>query len=263
LPKPTLWRVRRWRMIRCLIDKNCRRTTTRALRRRPHPPRFPLLRPASAYGGAGFRARAPKSPPSPRSSPPPSARARSGFGTVELRDRWIAGRGALRALLGLALGIAPSAVEIRRGVRGRPELAEAGAGIDFNVSHTRGVALIGIARGLPANTRIGVDIERLDRDVGVDRLARKFLTATERASLADLDLRERRERFVRYWTCKEAMSKATGDGLIAPFGRLVVELSETPRLVDGPPPYVPSQWTLRRVPVPAAWAATIAIWHHP
>jgi len=182
------------------------------------------------------------------------------FGTDELRDRWIAGRGALRELLGLALGIAPSAVEIRRGVRGRPELVDAGSGIDFNVSHTRGVALIGIARGLPADTRIGIDIERLDRDVGVDRLARKFLTASERASLADLDLRQRRERFVRYWTCKEAMSKATGDGLIAPFGRLGVELSETPRLVEGPAPYLPSQWTLYRVPVPATWAATIAIW---
>ncbi len=182
------------------------------------------------------------------------------FGTDELRRRWIAGRATLRLLLGDALGIAPSAVEIRRGVRGRPELADAGAGIDFNVSHTGGVALIGIAKGLPAETRIGVDIERLDREVGVDRLARKFLTATERASLADLDLRQRQERFVRYWTCKEAMSKATGDGLIAPFGRLDVELSEAPRLVDGPAPYLPSQWTLHRVAVPAAWAATIAIW---
>ena len=101
------------------------------------------------------------------------------FGTDELRRRWIAGRATLRLVLGDALGIAPSAVEIRRGVRGRPELADAGSGIDFNVSHTGGVALIGIAKGLPADTRIGVDIERLDREVGVDRLARKFLTATE------------------------------------------------------------------------------------
>ena len=185
------------------------------------------------------------------------------FGTDELRRRWIVGRATLRLVLGDALGIAPFAVEIRRGVRGRPELADAGSGIDFNVSHTGGVALIGIAKGLPADTRIGVDIERLDREVGVDRLARKFLTATERASLADLDLRERRERFVRYWTCKEAMSKATGDGLIAPFGRLDVELAEVPRLVDGPAPYLPSQWRLHRAPVPAAWAATIAIWRRP
>jgi 4'-phosphopantetheinyl transferase len=185
------------------------------------------------------------------------------FGTEELRRRWIAGRGALRVVLGGELGIAPSAVAIRRGVRGRPELDDAGAGIDFNVSHTRDVAIIGIARDLSAGTRIGVDIERVDREVGVDRLARKFLTAAEQTSLADLDLRGRRERFLRYWTCKEAMSKATGDGLIAPFGRLEVALSESLRLVAGPPPYVPAQWTLHDAMAPATWLATIAIWRRP
>ena len=182
------------------------------------------------------------------------------FGTLALRERWIAGRATLRVLLGQALGTPPAAVEIRRGLRGRPELGDADAGIDFNVSHTRGVALIGFARGLAAGTRIGVDIERADREVGADRLARKFLTARERASLAGLDLRTRRARFLRYWTCKEAMSKATGDGLIAPFGRLDVELSEMPRLIDGPPPYVPGEWALVPAAVPAAWLATIAIW---
>jgi len=185
------------------------------------------------------------------------------FGTDALRERWIAGRATLRMLLGNELGIPPATVEIRRGVRGRPELVDSAAGIDFNVSHTRGVALIGIARGLSADTRIGVDIERVDREVGVDRLSRKFLTETERATLANLDLRGRGERFLRYWTCKEAMSKATGDGLIAPFGRLDVELSENPRLVGGPPPYVPVQWTLHYAAVPATWLATVAIWHRP
>jgi 4'-phosphopantetheinyl transferase len=182
------------------------------------------------------------------------------WGTDALRQRWIAGRTTLRLLLGSALGIPPGTVEIRRGVRGRPELADSHAGIDFNVSHTGDVALIGIARGLGTATRIGVDIERHDREVGVDRLARKFLTAAERATLENFDLRGRRERFVRYWTCKEAMSKASGDGLIAPFGRLEVALADPPRLVDGPPPYLPVQWTLRHAATPAAWVATIAIW---
>jgi 4'-phosphopantetheinyl transferase len=194
----------------------------------------------------------------------PTERARAlRFGTDALRERWIAGRAMLRMVLGNALGTAPAAVEIRRGVRGRPELGDPRSGIDFNVSHTAGVAFIGIAHGAFADTRIGVDIERIDRDVGVDRLARKFLTATERATLANLGLHERRRRFVRYWTCKEAMSKATGDGLIAPFGRLDVALSESPRLVDGPAPYVPAHWTLRHAAVPAAWVATIATWRLP
>jgi 4'-phosphopantetheinyl transferase len=65
----------------------------------------------------------------------PAERARAArFGTDALRERWIAGRATLRMLLGDALGVAPVAVEIRRGVRGRPELADARAGIDFNVS---------------------------------------------------------------------------------------------------------------------------------
>ena len=74
----------------------------------------------------------------------------------------------------------PRSVTIRRGVRGRPELADAAARIDFNVTHTRGVALVAIARDVAPTTRIGVDIEHADRDVGVDLLARKFLTSRER-----------------------------------------------------------------------------------
>ena len=185
------------------------------------------------------------------------------FGTDALRGRWIAGRSTLRMVLGEALGVAPHAVEIRRGVRGRPELADPQMRIDFNISHTGDVALVGLARGLSPRTRIGVDIERRDREVGVDRLARKFLTDNERATLSGLDLRGRRERFVRYWICKEAMSKATGDALIAPFGRIEVTQPDDPRLADGPPPYLPAQWTLHAVAIPGEWLATVALWTPP
>jgi 4'-phosphopantetheinyl transferase len=181
------------------------------------------------------------------------------FGTTTLRNRWIAGRGALRAVLGRTLDIDAATVPIRRGPRGRPGLAGDGD-IDFNVSHTRGVALIGVACGLPAHTRVGVDIEHRDRAVGADRLARKFLTPREQASLADLTPDLRRQRFLRYWTCKEAMSKATGDGVAAPFRRLDVELAAAPRLVEGPPPYLPDRWTLHPADLPEEWLATIAIW---
>jgi 4'-phosphopantetheinyl transferase len=191
-------------------------------------------------------------------SPAESARAQR-FGTDVLRNRWIAGRTTLRLLLGRLLGVAPQAVELRRGRRGRPELADARAGIDFNVSHTRGMGLYAFARDLGPGTRIGVDIERRDRDVDADRLARKFLTARERSTLAGLAPGERRERFLRYWTCKEAMSKATADGLIAPFRQLDVDV-DAPRLIDGPPPYVPAQWSLYYAGVPEAWYATVALW---
>jgi len=184
----------------------------------------------------------------------------SRFGTAALRNRWIAGRSALRHILGNALGIAPAAVALDRGRRGRPQLADAGSRIDFNVSHTRGMAFICIARDVAPTTRIGVDIEHADRDVGVDLLSRKFLTSRERETLAGLSLDARRRRFLRYWTCKEAMSKATADGIIAPFGRLDVDLSDPPRLCSGPPPYVPVEWSLQHAEAPPAWIATVAIW---
>ena len=178
------------------------------------------------------------------------------FATEALRSRYIAGRSALRQILGNELGIEPAAVSIIRGARGRPRLRDHPT-IDFNVSHTRGVALIGLAHRL----RIGVDVERADREVNADALCRKFLAPTEQASLASLDLDARRRRFLRYWTCKEAMSKATGDGLSAPFRRLEVRLGETITLVAGPEPYFPQCWRLHAVAAPADFCATLAIWY--
>jgi len=192
-------------------------------------------------------------------SPPEKERA-SRFGTAALRNRWIAGRSALRYILGNTLGIAPAEVAIDRGRRGRPQLADADSRIDFNVSHTRGMAFICIACNAAATTRIGVDIEHADRDVDVDLLSRKFLTSRERETLAGFPLDARRRRFLRYWTCKEAMSKATGDGIIAPFGRLDVDLSDPPRLCGGPAPYIPPDWSLQHAEAPPGWIATVAIW---
>jgi len=185
------------------------------------------------------------------------------FGTDALRHRWIAGRAALRQVLAMTLGIAPSEVAIRRGVRGRPELTEGGARIDFNVSHTRGVALMAIAHDAAPATRIGVDIEHTEREVGVDMLEKKFLAPPERDRIAGLSPDLRRRQFLRYWTCKEAMSKATGDGIIAPFRELEVELGDSPRLRAGPPPYVADDWSLVDAAVSAEWFATVAIWRRP
>lgn len=189
----------------------------------------------------------------------PAEHARAArYGRESLARRYIVGRALLRWVLGRAVGVPPSAVPIVRGARGRPRL-EGGAGPDFNISHTEGVALIGIAR----DGRIGVDVEHCARVVRADGLARKFLTPAEQATLAPLGETERQARFLRYWTCKEAMSKATGDGLSAPFRELDVKLGETIELVAGPDPYQPSHWRLHAVDAPGGFVATIALWSGP
>ena len=190
----------------------------------------------------------------------PAERTRAArFGTDALRLRWIVGRATLRLLLASALGIDPVAVQLRRGVRGRPELAGPHT-LDFNVSHTRAVALIAVAHDLPPTSRIGVDIERVDRAVNADGLGRKFLTARERSTLAPLDADARRRGFLRLWTCKEAMSKATGDALQAPFGKIDVTTDDGLHLRSGPPPYTPEHWHLFAADAGDDLLATVAVW---
>ena len=73
-------------------------------------------------------------------------------------------------------------------------------------------------------------------------------------------LAERHARFLRYWTCKEAMSKATGDGLSAPMRRLEVRLTDGIELAGGPAPYEPARWRLHAIDVPDGYLATLALW---
>ena len=182
--------------------------------------------------------------------------ARAGhFGRRELRDRYVIGRGSLRMVLGRTLGIDPAEVPIVRGIRGRPQLA-GDASLDFNISHTGAVALIGTLR----DARIGVDVERIDRTINVAGIARRFLTEHERDAIAPLDPDAARKAVLTLWTCKEAMSKATGDALSAPFASLDVDLRGGRALRGGRGEYEPRRWTLHAAAVPSQHVATVAVW---
>jgi 4'-phosphopantetheinyl transferase len=165
------------------------------------------------------------------------------------------GRGALRSILAGELDIDPAAVDIVRGTRGRPQLAATPA-LDFNISHTDGVAIVGIVR----RGRIGVDIERLDRTINVEGIARKFMTAKERAEIAAQDADAGRRYLLTLWTCKEAMSKATGDALTAPFASIDVAIDTGRTLRGGPSPYHADHWSLYPLVVPQEYVATAAVW---
>jgi 4'-phosphopantetheinyl transferase len=147
-------------------------------------------------------------------------------------------------------------VVLARGRRGRPRLA--GGSLDFNVSHTRGVLLAGLAQGVT----IGVDVEHADRPINTEGIARRCLAPAEQAVVAALDGERARRNVLQRWTCKEAMSKATGDAMSAPFRDLDLELRPDPVLVAGPAPYLPPDWTLRALPVDG-YFATLALWRAP
>lgn len=181
------------------------------------------------------------------------------YGYEALAHRYVRGRAALRWILGREFGVAPDRVAIERGHRGRPHVP--GAALDFNVSNTQNVAFIGLA--IAPRLRIGVDVESVDRKLNHAGLARKFLTARENAAIATLDDDAQRVAFLRSWTCKEAMSKATGEALSAPLRAIDVELAPALRLVAGPAPYAPGDWRLEAARVPPGFLATVALWQPP
>ncbi|HLW13514.1 MAG TPA: 4'-phosphopantetheinyl transferase superfamily protein [Casimicrobiaceae bacterium] len=187
-------------------------------------------------------------------SPGECARA-ANYGLETLRNRYVIGRALLRLVLGRSLGLPPAEVPIIRGERGRPQLA-GDATLDFNVSHTGEVALVGTL----SDARVGVDVERIDRRINTAGIASKFLTDNERAAIAPLDAESARRAVLTLWTCKEAMSKATGDALSAPFASLDVDLRGGRTLRHGAGAYRPEQWSLHAAAVPDDYIATIAIW---
>ncbi|MEH1767420.1 4'-phosphopantetheinyl transferase HetI [Nostoc sp.] len=129
----------------------------------------------------------------------------------EHRQRFIAGRGILRTILGRYLGIKPSQVEFNYQQRGKPVLADtfADSGLEFNLSHSQGLGLCAVNCTRP----IGVDLEYIRLMSDIEALAKRFFLPREYEKLRSLSPNQQQEVFFRYWTCKEAYLKATGDGL--------------------------------------------------
>jgi 4'-phosphopantetheinyl transferase len=129
---------------------------------------------------------------------------------------------AAHALLGRLLahygGLTHPPVIARTG-RGKP-YAPALAGIDFNLSHARDHALIAIARDQP----LGVDLERIDRKLDAQDLARRFFSKREADALEAMPETERATAFLRLWTCKEAVLKALGAGISFGLDRVAFDL---------------------------------------
>lgn len=148
------------------------------------------------------------------------------------RRRFVCARGILRLLLGERLGIMPAEIAFAHTRSGKPCLADGAASIHFNLSHSGERALYAISRTCAP----GVDIEYLNRDIDYTGLAGRFFTQRECAALQCVPESGRKRAFLAGWTRKEAVVKATGDGLSLPLDRFEVTLAPdtAPRLLDAP-----------------------------
>ena len=149
-------------------------------------------------------------------------------------EHYLSAHGALRLILSDALGCNPHALRFGAKSEGKPVLE--GETLEFNLSHSGNVALVAVSSA----RQVGVDVEQLRSLPDLDSLAARVCNESELASIMGLAQADRERAFFALWTRKEAMAKATGEGIAAVFrddgdtspdihdGWTLVELSDLP-----------------------------------
>jgi 4'-phosphopantetheinyl transferase len=179
------------------------------------------------------------------------------------REHFIATRGVLRAILGGYLNQGPECLTFCYGSHGKPALTGAPDGdtIRFNVSHSHGLALYAVTRG----REVGIDLERIRFDLVVAEIAEQFFSRREVAMLRTLPPEVQRQAFFRCWTCKEAYSKARGEGLSLSLDQFEVSLVPgEPAAVLGTQrdPSEASRWSLQEFTPAPGYVAAFAVEGH-
>lgn len=132
--------------------------------------------------------------------------------------RYLVTRAMVRTVLSRHAALAPADWAFRANEQGRPEIAnpsEEAAGLQFNLSHTRGLIALAVTR----HRNVGVDVEHLRARPAPLDIADRCFSRMEAAALAALPAEQRHERFFEYWTLKESYIKARGQGLSIPLDR--------------------------------------------
>jgi 4'-phosphopantetheinyl transferase len=174
--------------------------------------------------------------------------------------RFILSHGVTRLILGRYAGVAPEEVAYGEQANRKPVLAgpTTASDVRFNLAHSGEIALLAAARGLD----VGVDIERIRPLRDIVGLAQRFFAPEETDDLRSLpDPAEREAAFFRCWTRKEAVLKATGDGLRFPLSAFAVTLlaGEAARVRrDDRESVAQHDWTLLSFEPAAGYVAALA-----
>lgn len=166
------------------------------------------------------------------------------------QKRFAVGRGRMREILATALGVKPTTLAFAMAAHGKPALIS--GDLTFNLSHSGGLAALGISRG-PA---IGVDIEE-ERPLKED-VAGRFFSAREVAALRALPEMERLGAFYRCWTRKEAIVKAIGDGLSHPLDTFDVTIGREAKVERFEGERDASVWQLQHFDPAPGFAGAVA-----
>jgi 4'-phosphopantetheinyl transferase len=177
------------------------------------------------------------------------------------RQRLTAAWAVARLVLGAAAGVPPDRLEVDRtcpgcgAQHGKPRLPTA-PDLHFSLAHSGSAVAVAVARGTP----VGVDVESVVTLAGADLdvLADGTLAAEERAALDRCP--DRAGAFTTWWARKEAVLKATGDGLAVPLEELVVSPPCcAPRVLRWPAAVPAAALSMHGLHPPAGHVATLAV----
>ncbi|PZG19905.1 4-phosphopantetheinyl transferase [Micromonospora craterilacus] len=182
------------------------------------------------------------------------------FGDPHGRAAYLTARAVTRLVLAGMLGTPASELDFAAvcrqcgGPHGKPVLRSPSAPVTFSVSHSGRWCVVAFT----VRTEIGVDVERIALRGGT--LPLRALAPTERTVVTGPGVRDRTTAFVRYWTRKEALLKATGDGLSIDPATITVTGPDQPAALlrwDGTPtPTDPPHLT--DLAAPTGYAAALA-----
>jgi 4'-phosphopantetheinyl transferase len=167
--------------------------------------------------------------------PPPTieeADRAARFVTRILAQRYLRAHGAMRAIL---RRYTDAALDFAARPEGKPYLPGVPE-LKFNLSHSRGMALVGVA----LEVEIGVDVEQVRDLPDRSAIAERFFPPSEAAAHAEVEASRGGRDFFRRWTRIEAVVKALGVGL------------------NGIGKEMEGEWTLEEIEVDEDYQAAVA-----
>jgi 4'-phosphopantetheinyl transferase len=139
------------------------------------------------------------------------------------RQRFVVSHVSMRVLLARCLSVRPEAIRYNVTSDGKPRLAPELGPLEFSLSHSGGLGLLAVSPHRP----VGVDVEQLRDMPDALSIAQQYFAPAEIKALRSVPQDARPLAFLRYWTHKEAVIKATGEGLRRPLDSFELDVTDS------------------------------------
>ncbi len=173
------------------------------------------------------------------------------------RQRFVVSHVSMRVLLARCLDVRPEAIRYDANGDGKPRLAPELGPLEFSLSHSGAVGLLAVTPDRP----VGVDVEHLRDMADALLIAQQHFARSEIEALRSVAPDARPAAFLLYWTNKEAVIKATGEGLGRPLDSFELDMTDPMAALKrfDSSPGDRCGWSLRELRSPTGFVAAGAV----